>query len=370
MTPTRKFTVKEEEASQESPVVAQKRKSDTPISETGIKKLNHHRKKSFVATALYRVSMYYNRRDNSSNKFEVAKGEVVKFIRHCELGTGDPNPDYVEVMNQKQQTGFIHEGALDEKIVPRMCPCSPVQFIEEKRYLDHQVLEHYYWALYSYLEALELNRSSTSTLICPVINCHETFPDLQSLMLHYGSLPHARVLILQQFDSNDSKWLPIFRTLDRMDSDMLCMKKRSDEMEKEKILKEQMLQKEKEKQIQSEKMVNKLKEEVERVLKEKAEVELKLNSLSNQFQAMKKERDSLDDKSEQFRMELESLRKEHDEKSTKLDYRDAELLNLKGKMEKLGKLQESTEKENQKCEKLRSREKKESEQTEYEDEGS
>ena len=84
--------MKEEEVSRESPVVAQKRKSDTAISETGtaaqkLKKLNQHQKKTFVATALYSVSMYY-RRDNSGNKFEVAKGEVVKFIRHCELGTG------------------------------------------------------------------------------------------------------------------------------------------------------------------------------------------------------------------------------------------------------------------------------------------
>ena len=196
MTPTKKPIVKEEEVRRESegdhsspPAAAavspeksspksQKRKSSTVVTEAGscsaakIPKLEiEDRKKKFVPTALYKVSRSYQ--DTSGKKFSVIQGERVKFIRYCEEVTEGSN--YVEVVNQFQKRDVIPEGILDNNLVSRFCPCRNVHFFKENAYLNHQVVEHYYWPLYN-----------------------PTFPNLNSLMLHYGGLPHARVLVLVQ----------------------------------------------------------------------------------------------------------------------------------------------------------------------------
>ena len=68
------------------------------------------------------------------------------------------------------------------------------------------------------------------------------------------------------------------------------------------------------------------------------EIESEKNFKENIFsklRAMEKERDTLDEQNEQSREKLESVKKLHNEKSTKLDEKEAELVELKGEMEKL-----------------------------------
>ena len=162
MAPTKKPNMKEEELSPESQVGSQKRKSDSDSGGSGAPKLSKLMDLALplalVPSALYRVARSF--RDNSGQKFAVDQGELVKFIRP------DSNPNCVEVMTQFEKTGIIPDGILEKEAVPRICPCQNIGFIEEKHFLNHQVLQHYYSPLYNYLETWRLNRSVTFS--CPV----------------------------------------------------------------------------------------------------------------------------------------------------------------------------------------------------------
>ena len=191
---------------------------------------------------------------------------------------------------------------LNKEAVPKVCHCQNLSFIAEKPFLNHQVMQHGYWAFYNYLEVWRLNRSFSFT--CPGENCQETSNNLNALILHYGSLPHARVRVLQQFDSNNSRWVPIFKMLDRMDSEMLRVKKRSDEMEKEKNLKEQLLEVQK---AETEEKLNRLKKDFQNVIKENVDFENKLKSLQEHYDSQDIELKNLHDDHQALDKERETV---------------------------------------------------------------
>merc|ERR1719450_594550 len=71
--------------------------------------------------------------------------------------------------------------------------CKDLSFETETDYHDHLVLEHFYDDFVSHLE---------DSQVCPVPNCDLKFDKEIDKVLHYGSVPHAKVVSLAHRNIN------------------------------------------------------------------------------------------------------------------------------------------------------------------------
>lgn len=91
--------------------------------------------------------------------------------------------------------GFVHQDCLGESEIPFPCPVqkSCGSFPNEEEYLNHLSHDHYYDKLVSVLKG--------SSLQCPESSCKKRCLSLDDLILHFGALPHEKVLSLALSDS-------------------------------------------------------------------------------------------------------------------------------------------------------------------------
>ena len=156
-----------------------------------LRKMRYRVTEKFTKTDCRFIS--HPRKLSSIDKNELVT--IINYCDNCELNY-DPCP-YVEVKDVFNNAGFVYEDCIGEKEVPFPCPLkkSCETFLSHGEYLKHLCNEHYYERL------TRLLKDSSNLYKCPEPSCRRLCSSLDSLVLHYGALPHEKVLCLLFQDS-------------------------------------------------------------------------------------------------------------------------------------------------------------------------
>ena len=152
----------------------------------------------------YKIITKFSRTDNKylfhPKKLTcIDKDELVTIIGHCQNCPSEYiNCPYVEVKDIFKNVGFVHQDCIGDDEILFPCPLknSCGKFPSEEAYLSHLCREHYYDKLIRLLEG-----PSSNLYKCPDPSCGKSCSNLDGLVLHYGALPHEKVLCLLLQDS-------------------------------------------------------------------------------------------------------------------------------------------------------------------------
>ena len=313
----------------------------------------------------YKIITKFSRTDNKFSFHPkkltcIDKDELVTIIGHCHNCPSEYiNCPYVEVKDVFKNVGFVHQDCIGDDEILFPCPLknSCGKFPSEEAYLSHLCREHYYDKLIRLLEG-----PSSNLYKCPDSSCGKSCSNLEGLVLHYGALPHEKVLCLLLEDSvkADTRkssepeviMVPDFDNVDirkekndlekerdELDSQVVDLKRESKEQESlvEKLKKE--IHEHTQRQSKNDKItkalnetITKTKKDFELLLSEKdkkiAELEEKRIQTTNDEAQIEKERDDLDsqvidlkrekkrqdDVFKQMELELQQLRKSDSER--------------------------------------------------------
>ena len=159
-------------------------------------------KVGFCQRSQHRVTTVDIQNDNDTifhlRKFlKVEANEIVTFESFCNEHI---NCNFAVVRNGVGESGIVPLRHLCPQIEPIECAfCHAIQnqFYTEDEYLIHLCLDHFYKRLSSVLTTRE-------HFICPVEKCRRNCETLKDLIIHYGAIPHAKVISLVFDASGDN----------------------------------------------------------------------------------------------------------------------------------------------------------------------
>eukprot|EP00092_Neocalanus_flemingeri_P018905 GFUD01020473.1.p1 GENE.GFUD01020473.1~~GFUD01020473.1.p1 ORF type:complete len:663 (+),score=172.02 GFUD01020473.1:1-1989(+) len=102
------------------------------------------------------------------------------------------NCEFAFVRNAVSAKGLVPLGHICDKIVLigcALCYHSNVEFHTEEDYMTHLCLDHFYKSLSCFVKKLE-------PYLCPIQSCGKRCNSFEDLILHYGAIPHAKVVSL------------------------------------------------------------------------------------------------------------------------------------------------------------------------------
>lgn len=160
----------------------------------------------------------------------IDKDELVTIVGHCQ--NCHNSCPYVEVKDVFKCVGFVHQDCIGDDEILFPCPIkkSCGTFPSEEAYLTHLCKEHYYDKLTSLLKG-----PSSNLYKCPDPSCGKSCSNLDGLVLHYGALPHEKVLCLLLQDSvkDESRRSSEPEVIMVPDTDNVDIRKEKNDLEKE-----------------------------------------------------------------------------------------------------------------------------------------
>eukprot|EP00090_Calanus_glacialis_P009707 TRINITY_DN18098_c0_g1_i1.p1 TRINITY_DN18098_c0_g1~~TRINITY_DN18098_c0_g1_i1.p1 ORF type:complete len:952 (+),score=204.66 TRINITY_DN18098_c0_g1_i1:41-2896(+) len=160
------------------------------LKQRGFLKLSQHRVITFYDSANHYL-------DHHKEPLKVGMNEIVTFESLC---VQHSNCGFALVRNGVGETGLVPvENICEdiETIICALCHENQKEFYSEDDYLTHLCLDHFYKRLSCFL-------NKTDPYICPVRSCGKKCTNVKDLILHYGAIPHAKVVSLVFDASGDN----------------------------------------------------------------------------------------------------------------------------------------------------------------------